>query len=269
MRKKRFLLSVSILALAMTGCDAGNTQKTTETTTEASVETEASDSTAESEQNESEAVEDDSSQSDDTQADDSASDNTQGTEDGFCGLKSSYKDDYKATFGDIIYGTKDINSAELKLDGIETSVSDILSACIADENLKGYDSWLDLYISDRKDIGTVNIAAGEKEKSVKFYKEDGDFSAAITLYFANYTDSDLPLSECTLKGVEVTDAVDLVFDDTIHMGSSIDDMVSLYGTAYNAGGLAMSYKWANDECEYEIDAYVDNDNKITKFEWHR
>jgi hypothetical protein len=212
---------------------------------------------------------DDSSQSDDNQADDSASDNTQGTEDGFCGLKSSYKDDYKATFGDIIYGTKDINSAELKLDGIETSVSDILSACIADENLKGYDSWLDLYISDRKDIGTVNIAAGEKEKSVKFYKEDGDFSAAITLYFANYTDSDLPLSECTLKGAEVTGAVDLVFDDTIHMGSSIDDMVSLYGTAYNAGGLAMSYKWANDECEYEIDAYVDNDNKITKFEWHR
>lgn len=206
MRKKRFLLSVSILALAMTGCDAGNTQKTTETTTEASVETEASDSTAESEQNESEAVEDDNSQSDDAQA---------------------------------------------------------------DENLKGYDSWLDLYISDRKDIGIVNIAAGEKEKSVKFYKEDGDFSAAITLYFANYTDSDLPLSECTLKGVEVTDAVDLVFDDTIHMGSSIDDMVSLYGTAYNAGGLAMSYKWANDECEYEIDAYVDNDNKITKFEWHR
>ena len=39
---------------------------------------------------------DDSSQSDDNQADDSASDNTQGTEDGFCGLKSSYKDDYKA-----------------------------------------------------------------------------------------------------------------------------------------------------------------------------
>lgn len=47
------------------------------------------------------------------------------------------------------------------------------------------------------------------------------------VYFANHTDSDLPLSECTLKGAEVTDAVDLVFDDTIHMGSGIDDMVSL------------------------------------------
>ena len=147
-------------------------------------------------------------------------------------------------------------------------MNDILSACIEDGNLKGYDPWLDLYISDRKDIGSVNIAAGEKEKSVKFYKEAGDFSAAITLYFANYTDGDLPLSECTLKGAEVTDAVDLVFDDTIRLGSNIEDMISLYGTAYNAGGLSMSYKWANDECEYEINAYVDNDNKITKFEWY-
>lgn len=238
-------------------------------TTEGTFTTEAAESTVEPEHKGDQVSTDDSGQSGDALSDENTSANTQSTEDGFCGLKNSYKDDYKATFGDIIYGTNDINSAELKLDGIETSVNDILSACIEDGNLKGYDPWLDLYISDRKDIGSVNIAAGEKEKSVKFYKEAGDFSAAITLYFANYTDGDLPLSECTLKGAEVTDAVDLVFDDTIRLGSNIEDMISLYGTAYNAGGLSMSYKWANDECEYEINAYVDNDNKITKFEWYR
>lgn len=74
------------------------------------------------------------------------------TQEGYCGLMEDYKDGFTSTFGDIVYGPKDISQAEITLDGIDTTVDDLLNACIEDTTLVKYDSCLDAYISDRSEI---------------------------------------------------------------------------------------------------------------------
>ncbi|MDE5873840.1 MAG: hypothetical protein K2H07_08010, partial [Lachnospiraceae bacterium] len=172
------------------------------------------------------------------------------TQDGYCGLMEDYKDSFTSVYGDIVYGPRDISQAVITLDGIDTTVDDLLNACIEDTALVKYDSWLDVYISDRSEIPTVVVAPGEE--TICFYKSEDDFFATVTLYFNNNSEKEIPLSECTLIRVEIENGVDVTLDGTVSFGSSIQDAIKEYGSCYETASFNGQWIWESDDSAYKV-----------------
>lgn len=179
------------------------------------------------------------------------------TQDGYCGLMENYKDSFTSVFGDIVYGPRDINQAVITLDGIDTTLDGILNACIEDTALVKYDSWLDLYISDRSEIPTVLVTPGEKK--IGFYKNEDDFFATVTLYYSNNSEQELPLSECTLNRVEIKNGINVTLDGTVSFGSSIQDAIKEYGSCYETASFSGDWFWASDDSAYKVTLKTENE----------
>lgn len=179
------------------------------------------------------------------------------TQDGYCGLMEDYKDSFTSVFGDIVYGPRDISQALITLDGIDTTVDNILNACIEDTALKKYDSWLDAYISDRSEIPTVVVTPGEQK--IRFYKNEDDAFATVTLYYSNDSEEEIPLSECTLNRVEIENGLDVTLDGTISFGSSIQDAIKEYGSCYETASFNGEWFWENDDSVYKVTLKTENE----------
>lgn len=172
------------------------------------------------------------------------------TQDGYCGLREDYKDSFTSVFGDIVYGPRDISQAVITLDGIDTTVDGLLNACIEDTALVKYDSWLDAYISDRSDIPAVVVTPGEQK--IRFYKNEDDVFATVTLYFNNDSEEDIPLSECILIRVEIENGLDVTLDGTVSFGSSIQDAIKEYGSCYETASFNGEWFWESDDSAYKV-----------------
>lgn len=247
MSYKKLMVAMSIATVMLTGCTQG---KDTEPTTssevvEATTETQSTEiiTTEESQ----EGV----------------------TQDGYCGLMEDYKDSFTSIFGDIVYGPRDISQAVITLDGIDTTVDGLLNACIEDTALMKYDSWLDAYISDRSEIPTVVVTPGEQ--IIRFYKNEDDSFATVTLYFNNGSEEDIPLSECTLNRVEIDNGLDVTLDGTVSFDSSIQDVIKEYGSCYETASFNGEWVWESDDSTYKITLKTENEEgtNIQSIIWDR
>lgn len=191
------------------------------------------------------------------------------TQDGYCGLQEDYKDSFTSIFGDIVYGPRDISQAVITLDGIDTTLDGLLNACIEDTALVKYDSWLDAYISDRSEIPTVVVTPGEQ--IIRFYKNEDDFFATVTLYFNNGSEKQIPLSECTLTRVEIEDGLNVTLDGTVSFGSSIQDAIKEYGSCYETASFNGEWFWESDDSAYKVTLKTENEEgtNIQSIIWDR
>lgn len=228
MSYRKLMAAMGIVSVILTGCAQGKDEEPTTSSqvVEAAIEAQSTEiiSTEESKED--------------------------STQDGYCGLMEDYKDSFTSMYGDIVYGPRDISRAAVTLDGIDTTVDDLLNACVEDVTLAKYDSWLDAYISDRSEIPAVVVTPGEQ--IIRFYKSEDDAFATVTLYFNNDSGKDIPLSECTLNRVEIENGADVTLDGTVSFGSGIQDAIKEYGSCYETASFMGEWFWESDDSAYKV-----------------
>lgn len=252
MNYKKLLVAMGIASVMLTGCTSGKDEETTTSgeVVEAATEEKSTEITTTEEAQEGIIQED-------------------VTQDGYCGLMEDYKDSFTSVYGDIVYGPRDISQAVITLDGIDTTVDDLLNACVEDTALVKYDSWLDVYISDRSEIPTVVVAPGEE--TIRFYKSEDDSFPTVTFYLKNNTEKEIPLSECTIIQVEIKNGVDVTLDGTVSFGSSIQDAIKEYGSCYETASFNGQWIWESDDSAYKVTLKTKNDEgtNIESIIWDR